>query len=109
MTFPEFNLLFLGMIIVMLLFNTMLYFLQREKVYLYYSLYMICWLVYYGFRDPRLEHYVNRQTWSFLRIAAPMMAYFFNFDFASEFLNLPKKLPKVFKLLKFIKAGLVFY
>ena len=106
MTFPEFNLVFLGMIFVMLIFNTMLYFLQRDKVYLYYSLYMVCWLIYFGFR---FLDFVDERTNNFLRISAAMMAYFFNFDFAAEFLNLKNRLPKFYSWLKYIKIALVFY
>ncbi len=109
MTFDEFNLLFLGMVGVMLLYNLAQQYLRRDRAYGYYSLYMLCWLVYFGVRYHLVLEPLPDRWFALVRVAVPMLAYYFYFDFAEALLNLSQRLPWTKRVLRLAKIGLLVY
>jgi anti-sigma regulatory factor (Ser/Thr protein kinase) len=109
MTYQETNLLFLGMVGAMLLFNSTMAYLQRERVSLYYSGYMVCWLVYFGGRYPALLSRTPEPVFHFVRVAVPMLAYVFNFEFATELMGLRQKVPRVHRAMRLVQGLLTAY
>ncbi|GAB2569125.1 sensor histidine kinase [Spirosoma areae] len=98
MTFATWNLLFTGMVSSILLLNIVQWGIYRERLYGLYTLYMLAWLVYFGLRADELNTYVSTNTWYFVRVAAPMLAYFIYFDFADTLILLRTRLPQLFRL-----------
>lgn len=109
MTFHEFNLLFLGMVGVMLLYNLAQQYLRRDRAYGYYTLYMLCWLVYYGMRYRLIMEPLTSEGFHFIRVAVPMVAYVFYFGFAEALIGLGSRLPDVGRVFRVARVGLLAY
>jgi hypothetical protein len=109
MTFDEFNLLFLGMVSVMLLYNLAQQYLRRDRAYGYYTLYMLCWLVYFGVRYRLVLDALPDRWFALLRVGLPMLAYCFYFDFAEALLTLSERLPWTKRVFRAVKIGLLAY
>lgn len=109
MPYQETNLIFLGMVGAMLLFNSLLTYLQRERVSLYYSGYMVCWLVYFGARYPALLAQTPQPVFDFVRVAVPMLAYALDFEFATELMGLRQKLPRLHRAMRLVQGVLLAY
>jgi|GEM_PF-6109156 len=109
MTFDEFNLLFLGMVAVMLLYNLAQGYLRPERAYRDYSRYMLCWLVYFGMRYRLIIEPLPYEWFSLIRVAVPMLAYYFYFGFAEALLNLSQRLPWTKGVFRVAKIGLLGY
>jgi anti-sigma regulatory factor (Ser/Thr protein kinase) len=109
MTYSETNLIFLGMVSAMLVYNSMLAYLQRERVALYYSGYMVCWLLYFGGRYGPVLSATPEAVFHFERVAIPMLAYILNFEFATELIGLRHKRPRLHRQMRLAQAVLAAY
>lgn len=109
MTFATWNLLFTGMVSSILLLNMVQWGIYRERIYGLYTLYMLAWLVYFGFRVDGMDDYLSANAWYFVRAAAPMCAYFVYFDFADALIQLRSRLPALFRLFRLTKGLIVAY
>lgn len=109
MSFPTWNLLFTGMVSAILLLNVVQWGIYRERIYGLYTLYMLAWLVYFGLRVDEINNYVSANTWYFVRVTAPMAAYFVYFDFADALIQLRNRLPGLYRLFRVAKVTIVTY
>jgi hypothetical protein len=109
MTFATWNLLFTGMVSSILLLNMVQWGIYRERIYGLYTLYMLAWLVYFGFRIDEVNDHLSGNSWYFVRAAAPMCAYFVYFDFADALIQLRTRLPALFRLFRLTKGLIVAY
>ncbi|SDM79864.1 sensor histidine kinase [Siphonobacter aquaeclarae] len=106
MTFDTWNIAFVGMVTSMLLFNIMQWYSHRERVYGYYTLFMLLWLGYFVLRQEG-EAWLREGTYHFVRVAVPMMAYFVYYDFSAVFTRLRDE--KLLKLFSRVQALLTVY
>ena len=109
MTFTTWNLLFTGMVSSILLLNIVQWGIYRERLYGLYTLYMLAWLVYFSLRVAEIYHYVSNSTWYFVRVAAPMFAYFVYFDFANALIQIRDRLPSLFRWFTAAKGLILAY
>ncbi|GAB3700593.1 histidine kinase [Spirosoma flavus] len=109
MPFATWNLLFTGMVCAILLLNIVQWSIYRERLYGLYTLYMLAWLVYFGLRVDEISQYVSNNTWYFVRVVAPMLAYFVYFDFADALIQLRSRLPGLFRLFRITKGIILAY
>ena len=103
--------IYLGLILVMVVYNLFLYFSTRERVYLYYILsilsiaIMLLTLTGMGFQM------IWPNSPEFNQFASPMfmtLATIFSARFTDDFLSLPTQLPWASRLLRFISiAGMM--
>lgn len=107
--------IFLGFLGIMFLYNALTYFLSRDKVYLYYSLYilgpLIYLLAYDGFFTTTFVGN-SRVFYLYLRTLSPALSILFYLLFARKFLNLPKLMPtgdRVFKGLIIMEVTVLIY
>jgi signal transduction histidine kinase/DNA-binding response OmpR family regulator len=111
MTYEEFVLLFLGGVGMMTLYIGVQAVMTGQRVYRYYALYSLCWIVYFYFRifwrfsDPQTESVI----YPFGRISIPMLAYVFYYRFAESFLDLRRSLPAVSHLFRLTERVLLTY
>jgi sensor histidine kinase YesM len=109
------NIIFLGMLGMMFLFNFIQFFVLREQVYLYYSIYILAWggfffLSWYEFYFVKGIYTYHLSFWYvFRRTALPMLSYVFYFAFTNQFLNLEIGFPKLWKLFKITQKVLCVY
>lgn len=105
MTFETWNILILGMLSAMLLFNTAQWLIYRDRIYGLYTTYIFVWTVFFGVRVDELELTVPDNGWHFFRVAVPMLAYFVYYDFTTAFLGLRERLPglvRIFRISQFV-------
>ncbi|MFT4032028.1 MAG: histidine kinase [Siphonobacter sp.] len=104
LSFDTWNTAFVGMVTAMLLFNVMQWYLHQERVYGYYTLYMLCWVAYFVLRN---EIILPRNVDNFVRIAVPMMSYYIYFDFTSTFIGLQNGL--LLRVFRYTQSLLLIY
>lgn len=94
------NALFSGLLLMLLVYNLMAYFLGRDRVFVYYSGYLLMLLLYAGFNSEDLADLVG-QYW--FPESPQYMRYFklslygammFYLAFVQRFLDLPRNLPR---------------
>lgn len=108
-SFATWNLLFTGMVASILLLNVVQWGLYRERIYGFYTLYMLAWLVYFGSRIHEIMDHVSANTWSYVRAVFPMLAYFVYFDFANQLIQLHQRLPKLLNIFRFTQVLILLY
>ncbi|MFN8353563.1 MAG: histidine kinase [Spirosomataceae bacterium] len=118
MHYTDFYPYFIGMMAMMMIYMALQYLFLRDKVYLYYKFYILCWILFFSLRGTEFYNWVGADTplaWGvfvFHRIAFPMLSYVLYFWFAKSFLDLPNTFPgvwKVFKTSQWILLGYVAY
>jgi sensor histidine kinase YesM len=105
MTYEAWLLFFLGIVTAMLLFNVVQWGLYRERIYGLYTAYMLVWLSYFTLRAAELPDNLS----NFVRIVGPMFAYYVYYDFTNTFLSIKDSQPRLMRLFRVTKAGLVAY
>lgn len=108
-TFTTWNMLFTGMISSILLLNVVQWIIYRERIYGLYTLYLLAWVVYFGFRVDEINDYVSGNAWYWVRGTVPMLAYVVYFDFANRLIRLHERLPLLFTLFRIAKVVIVAY
>ncbi|WP_345270883.1 sensor histidine kinase [Nibrella viscosa] len=109
MNYDDWLFIFLGMILSMLLYNSVQWYMYRERIYGLYTAYMLAWLAYFSLRSPWFISRLDYPTWHYTRIIVPMVAYFFYFNFANTFLGLRENNPRLLRLFRYVQAGLMAY
>lgn len=109
MTFATWDILFTGMIGSILLLNLVQWGIYRERVYGLYTLYLLAWLIYFGLRIPEISGPISGNSWYFIRVAAPMLAYFVYFDFADQLIRLRNRLPGLLRLFRLTQVLILAY
>ncbi|WP_345245030.1 sensor histidine kinase [Nibrella saemangeumensis] len=109
MNYDNWRFIFLGMIMAMLLYNSVQWYLYRERIYGLYTAYMLVWVSYFWLRSPGVISQLTYPGWHFIRVTGPMVAYFIYYDFANAFLNLRETRPNLLRLFRYMQAGLIVY
>ncbi|WP_128543545.1 sensor histidine kinase [Larkinella soli] len=99
--------MFGGMVLSILMLNVIQWVIYRERIYGLYTLYMLTWLAYFGFRLKEVNDLFSDNDWYFVRTGAPMIAYFIYFDFADAFIGLRQRIPGLFRLFQYTKGLIV--
>jgi hypothetical protein len=109
MTFATWDIFFTGMIGSILLLNLVQWGIYRERIYGLYTLYLLAWLIYFSLRIPEIYQPVSGNTWYFVKVAVPMLAYFIYFDFADQLIRLRDRLPGLLRLFRFTQLLILAY
>ncbi|CCH57097.1 Sensor protein lytS [Fibrisoma limi BUZ 3] len=109
MTYEVWNVLFLGMVTTMLLFNVVQWFSYRERIYGLYTAYILVWVGYFLIRGTTLDNSLTTNARHFVRIAGPMLAYFVYYDFTNAFIGIRERVPSLLKLFRVSQAFLLAY
>lgn len=109
-----FNAAFLGAILFMFFFTLFQYFQNQDKVYLYYSAYLIGFFLYFLQRFemyPDINILFAHLSPHFfgLEVIISMLSYVMYFLFVRSFLNLKSKLPRFDRFLRLVVWGLLLY
>ena len=95
LTSDSWLLVFVGMVGMMMLFTAMQFYLLRTRIYGYYVLYMLCWLVYFIGRDLIDD---TTPLYEFIRVAPAMLAYLMYYQFANLFIDMQQNSPLVYRM-----------
>ena len=104
MTYEAWSPLFLGMVLAMLLANSVQWFMYRERIYGIYSIYTITWATYF------VLNYFNqpRNIANFEKLILSYSGYILYLELAKIFLNLRER-PKFLRWVTIVQAMLVTY
>lgn len=104
MTYEDLSPLFLGMVLAMLLTNTVQWFMYRERIYGIYSLYTITWAVYFT-----INHFSQpRNIANFEKLLLSYSGYILYLELAKIFLNLRER-PQFMRWVTIVQGMLVAY
>ncbi|WP_188112014.1 sensor histidine kinase [Aquimarina sp. RZ0] len=112
MKFIYFNIWIQGVLFVISLYPLLLYFLSRNKIFLFYSLYVICLLIYFSYYGSIIfydEFFSNRTPVIFYGIQ--FLAYSFYISFIRELLETKKCIPywdSVFWVTRWVFISFIF-
>lgn len=111
MSFDVWQPLFIGMVISFLLMNVVQWVTYRERIYGFYTLYMLAWLAYFIIRVRSIREDLGLSVADlyFIRATMPMLAYYIYFGFADAFIGLRKQLPGLFQLFQYTRIGILVY
>lgn len=88
------NLIFIGMITSMMLYNAIKFLQLKNYAYLYYTVYMVCLIIYFS-RTLLINLNIlsTQQEVAVFSVLVPMTSYIFYYRFGNNFLELKAKLP----------------
>ncbi|RRB06439.1 sensor histidine kinase [Larkinella rosea] len=109
MHFNTWNLLFTGMVSSILLLNLVQWNIYRERVYGFYALYMLAWLVYFSLRINSFNASISANTQNFVRATAPIFAYAVYFNFIDSLLQLRRTIPRLLHLFEWTRIIILGY
>ena len=104
MTYEAWAPLFLGMVLAMLLANSVQWFMYRERIYGIYSIYTLTWAVYF------VINYIDQPVniANFQKLLLSYSGYIFYLELAKIFLNLRER-PKFLRWVTTVQGLLVLY
>ncbi|RCR68032.1 histidine kinase [Larkinella punicea] len=109
MHFTTWNLLFTGMVSSILLLNLVQWNIYRERIYGFYALYMLAWLVYFSLRVDGLSASLSTNAQNFVRATVPMLAYVVYFSFIDSLLQLRRTIPRLLWLFDWTRLLILGY
>jgi len=95
LSYEHWQLIFMGMVGMIMLFTGMQFYQMRSRIYGYYFLYMLFWLIYFYLRN----HLFGQSLNEFARVGPPMAAYIMYFLFAILLIDFKTLQPQVYKAL----------
>ncbi|GAB4030103.1 sensor histidine kinase [Spirosoma gilvum] len=104
MTYEAWSPLFLGMVLAMLLANSVQWFMYRERIYGIYSVYTLIWAVYFTINHFALPYNIS----NFYKLILSYSGYILYLELAKIFLNL-KERPKLLRWIAIVQGLLVAY
>ncbi len=104
MTYEALSPLFLGMVLAMMLTNTVQWFMYRERIYGIYSLYTLTWALYFTVNF----FYLPRNIANFEKLLLSYSGYILYLELAKIFLNLHER-PRLLRWVARVQWLLVFY
>ncbi|AKD55755.1 sensor histidine kinase [Spirosoma radiotolerans] len=104
MTYEALSPLFLGMVLAMLLTNTVQWFMYRERIYGIYTLYTLTWAVYFTIN----HFYLPQNIANFEKLLLSYSGYILYLELAKIFLNLQER-PSFLRWVTRVQWLLVFY
>lgn len=104
MTYEAWSPLFLGMVLAMLLANSVQWFMYRERIYGIYSVYTLIWAVYFTINHFLLPYNIA----NFYKLLLSYTGYILYLELAKIFLNLRER-PKFLRWVVWVQWMLVAY
>lgn len=104
MTYEAWSPLFLGMVLAMLLANSVQWFMYRERIYGIYSVYTLIWAIYFTINHFSLPYNIS----NFYKLILSYSGYILYLELAKIFLNL-KDRPKFLRWVVVVQGMLVAY
>ena len=104
MTYEAWSPLFLGMVLAMLLANSVQWFMYRERIYGLYTIYTLIWAAYFTINHFDLPKNVS----NFYKVLLSYSGYIFYLELAKVFLDLSNR-PRLQIWLKRVQGLLLFY
>ncbi|GAB4014254.1 histidine kinase [Spirosoma sp. KCTC 42546] len=104
MTYEAWSPLFLGMVLAMLLANSVQWFMYRERIYSIYSIYTLIWAVYFTINHFLLPYNIA----NFYKLLLSYTGYILYLELAKIFLNLRER-PKFLRWVAWVQWMLVAY
>ncbi|MBN8823936.1 MULTISPECIES: histidine kinase [unclassified Spirosoma] len=104
MTYEAWSPLFLGMVLAMLLANSVQWFMYRERIYGIYSVYTLIWAVYFTINHFSLPYNIS----NFYKLILSYSGYILYLELAKIFLNL-KDRPRFLRWVIIVQGLLVAY
>ncbi|GAB3943303.1 hypothetical protein GCM10028805_09330 [Spirosoma harenae] len=104
MTYEAWSPLFLGMVLAMLLANSVQWFMYRERIYGIYSIYTLTWAVYFTINHFALPYNIS----NFYKLLLSYTGYILYLELAKIFLNLRER-PKLFRWVRIVQGLLITY
>ncbi|WP_080058031.1 sensor histidine kinase [Spirosoma aerolatum] len=104
MTYEAWSPLFLGMVLAMLLANSVQWFMYRERIYGIYSVYTLIWAIYFTINHFSLPYNIS----NFYKLILSYSGYILYLELAKIFLNL-KDRPRFLRWVIIVQGLLVAY
>jgi two-component system LytT family sensor kinase len=104
MTYEAWSPLFLGMVLSMLLANSVQWFMYRERIYGIYSIYTLTWAIYFTINHFDQPYNIA----NFQKLILSYSGYILYLELAKIFLNLQER-PKLLRWVIIVQGMLVFY
>jgi signal transduction histidine kinase len=98
MNYINFVYFFEGLLVLTFCFVILNYVFIRDRSYLYYSGYIVCWIFYFGLN--LVVGSENETLLSWKQISVPMLGYLFYFRFVIQFLDLKNLLPVIHRIFR---------
>jgi serine phosphatase RsbU (regulator of sigma subunit) len=106
--------IFVGLVLVMILYNSFLFFSVFDRIYLYYVLYLVnvfafvTYLVYYPFVETLFEGFVEKSWWYRYSMIWTQGNVWFAGLFCIRYLRIKERLPKIRQWILFLMCFLCF-
>lgn len=104
-------LLFIGGILLMILYSLGIFFMNRDRLFMFYSIYLFMLLMYLGIRLPFLFSYLESHFPRYMYIHNELIQILVNISylwFAAIFLNAPRDFPLLDKAIRWAIRLLIF-
>ena len=104
-----YNAFILGIFLIMMLYGIFSFWVTKDKVYLWYGMYLLLLGLYFALKFDNQLYYWNPELQMRLFDPIPLLSYYFYYRFVRSFLDLKKLLPKWDNILKYMGWLVVAY